>query len=112
MRDKAQILIANKIDELLSIREAKYNAIEGIDTMIKQGLEKLKQFPDRWYVRNPEQRVVDYINREHNLNVHLEPYHENCGFGEIHGTDAFVPADIQYPWEITQEEFDFVLNLW
>ena len=36
---------------------------------------------------------------------------KNEGFGELHGEFAHVPHDISYAWEITQDEFDYILSI-
>jgi len=39
--------------------------------------------------------------------IDLEFTYKDCGYGMINGEYAFVPADVNYTWEISQEVFDY-----
>lgn len=108
--DKDQKIYLDKIDELLSLRESKKSSLNNTNKMISQGLNLIKSMPIRWYVRNNGQKefqsIIKYLQKKHkrkNLSAHID-----CGLGELHGEIAFVPHDCQYPWEITQDEFNFL----
>ena len=98
------------IDELLSLRESLKSQMRKVNNLIKQGIETTKQLPDRWYVENPSQNVIDYLNKKYNKNIVLDANYEDCGFGELHNEYAFIPADVEYSWKITQEEFELALS--
>ena len=101
-----------KINELLSIREAKKDSLMEIDRLIMKVLPLLDSMPIRWYVRNNGQdefeSVIKYLKNKHNReNL---PISINCGVGELHGELCFVPHDVQYSFEITQNEFNYLMN--
>lgn len=105
--DKLEKQKLDKLDELLSLRESKKDSLRGLNRTIRQGLEQIEGFPSRWYVRNPKENVLVYLSSKYGKTVHSIP---ECGFGELHGQFAFVPHDVAYSWEITQEEADFLLS--
>ena len=100
--------ILNKINDLLALRESKEDNLRQLNLAIKQGLRKVETFPTRWYVENPSRDVLDYLSKKYNKVIVLQ---HGCGYGELHGEYAFVPCDVSYSWEITQEEFDYILTL-
>ena len=97
-----------KLNELLSKRESLEGSLKNINRLIKQGIEYVKDFPERWYVENPNQNVIDYLSKKYDIDI--QPPFSGCGIGELHGEYAFVPADVEYSWKITQEEFDLCLS--
>jgi len=100
--------ITIKLDELLSKRESLKSSLININRLIKQGIEINKGLPDRWYVRNPNEKVYNYLKKKYNRKF---TKNENIGHGELHGEYAFVPHDVSYSWEITQDEFDYAISL-
>ena len=83
-----------------------------IDRLIMKILPLLDSMPIRWYVRNNGQddfeSVIKYLKNKHNrekLSISI-----NCGVGELHGELCFVPHDVQYSFEITQNEFNYLMN--
>lgn len=102
--------ILDKLDELLCLRESKIEALNHLNRIIKQGLEKANSLPERWYVRNPSKSVIDYLENKYDKKLSDYKIHP-IGYGELHGEFTFVPHDISYSWEITQEEFDYALSL-
>lgn len=102
--------ILDKLDELLCLRESKTEALNHLNKVIKQGIEKANSLPERWYVRNPKKSVINYLETKYGRK--LSDYKSMpIGYGEIHGEFAFVPHDVSYSWEITQEEFDYAMSL-
>ncbi|MCK9446391.1 hypothetical protein M0Q50_05820 [bacterium] len=104
------LIASNKINTLLGIRDSLKSSMINNDRLIKEGLLYIKDFPQRWYVWNPEKTVIDYLNNKYNtkfVNIPEVPR----GFGELHGQIAVIPHDIKYAWEITQEEFDYIMKL-
>ena len=102
--------ILDKLDELLCLRESKIEALNHLNRVIRQGIEKANSLPERWYVRNPKKSVIKYLESKYGKK--LSDYKNNpIGYGELHGEFAFVPHDVSYSWEITQDEFDYALSL-
>ena len=102
--------ILDKLDELLCLRESKIEALNHLNRLIKQGIEKANSLPERWYVRSPQKSVIKYLESKYGKK--LSDYKSMpIGYGELHGELAFVPHDISYSWEITQQEFDYTLSL-
>ncbi|HCY40415.1 MAG TPA: hypothetical protein DHV48_03540 [Prolixibacteraceae bacterium] len=102
--------ILDKLDELLCLRESKTEALNHLNRVIKQGIEKANSLPERWYVRSPKISVIKYLESKYDKK--LSDYKSMpIGYGELHGEFAFVPHDVSYSWEITQEEFDYALSL-
>lgn len=110
-----RLKILDAINELLARREAKEEGLREVNRILRQGFETAKCFPMRWYVKNPNQKVLDYLNKKYNRNMKVNPDEQAaglfCGYGEAHGEFAFVPHDIDYSWKITQEEFDLIMIL-
>ena len=101
--------ILDKLDELLCLRESKTEALNQLNRVIKQGIEKANSLPERWYVRNPQKSVIKYLELKYEKK--LSDYKSMpIGYGELHGEFAFVPHDVSYSWEITQQEFDYALS--
>lgn len=100
----------NLLDELLTVRESKRDALKKIDGLIRDGIKVVKQLPKRWYVRNPNERVVAYLAEKYNRHV-CSYVGMNIGLGERNDEFVLVPHDINYSWEITQEEFDLALSV-
>lgn len=113
INEKKELNVYNIIDKLLGERESIKESLNRVNRLISEGLDYLNDFPDRWYVRQPDQNVVDYINQKYNKELKVDGLLGfECGFGELHGEFAFVPHDVDYSWEITQEEFDqIILNI-
>lgn len=102
--------IFDKLDELLCLRESKIEALNQLNRVIKQGIEKANSLPERWYVRSPQKSVIKYLESKYEKK--LSDYKSMpIGYGELHGEFAFVPHDVSYSWEITQQEFDYALSL-
>ena len=100
--------ILDKLDELLCLRESKTEALRQLNRVIKQGIAKANSLPERWYVRNPQKSVIKYLEGKYGKT--LTDYKSMpIGYGELHNEFAFIPHDIKYSWEITQEEFDYAL---
>lgn len=116
-RTPEQQKILDTINELLARREAKKDALREVNRVLRQGFEMAKCFPSRWYVRNPRENVIDYLNKKYNKNISYNEAAQRVlagiplGYGEMHGEFAVVPHDVDYSWEITQEEFDYILKL-
>ena len=114
-RTPEQQKILDTINELLARREAKKDALREVNRVLRQGFEMAKCLPLRWYVRNPRQNTLDYLNKKYGRNMTeeniLERFVPLCGYGEMHGEFAHVPHDVDYSWEITQEEFDYIQKL-
>lgn len=100
------ITAIQKLDELMSKRESLKSTLRYIDNLILQGLQQ-NGFPARWYVRNPQKEVLDYLNEKYGRNMQPSPKDLtfSLGYGEMHGQLAFVPHDVSYSWEITEQEF-------
>lgn len=102
--------ILDKLDELICLRESKTNALKQLNIVIKEGIKTVKGLPERWYVRNPNENVINYLEKKYKRNiVNFEII--SIGYGELHNEFAFVPEDVDYSWEITQDEFDYALSL-
>ena len=102
--------ILDKLDELLCLRESKFEALRQLNRVIKQGIAKANSLPERWYVRNPQKSVIKYLEGKYGKK--LTDYKSMpIGYGELHGEFAFVPHDVSYSWEITQDEFDYAVSL-
>ena len=107
---KEQKIILDKLDKLLCLRESKIEALKQLNRVIKQGIEKANSLPGRWYVRSPKKSVIKYLEKKYGKK--LSDYKSmSIGYGELHNEFAFVPHDVDYSWEITQEEFDYALQL-
>ena len=72
--------------------------------MIKEGISMYKKLPNRWYVRNPSGDVIEYLEKKYKRELH-DYKNSDIGYGELHGELAFIPHDVDYSWEITEEEF-------
>lgn len=107
--DKDQKIIYNKLDELLRLRASKKDSLNQINDVIKQGIEEADGLPERWYVRNPKKSVIDYLETKYDKKL---SHHKvmSVGYGELYNEFAFVPHDIDYSWEITQDEFDYAIK--
>ena len=107
---KEQRQTLDKLDELLCLRESKENSLRQLNQIIKQGIEKANTLPERWYVRNPRKSVIKYLEKKYNITL---TNHEDMsiGYGQLHGEFAFIPHDVSYSWEITQDEFDYAISL-
>lgn len=109
MKELGKRMILNKLDELLSLRRSKKDSLNQLNNIIKQGIEMANGLPERWYVRNPKKSVISYLETKYGkkLSSHkLMP----VGYGELNNEFAFVPHDIDYSWEITQDEFDYAIK--
>jgi hypothetical protein len=106
---KEQQQYLDKINELLATREAKQDNLRQLNRTLMQGFALLKTMPIRWYVKDNGQKefekVLDYLSKKHKRKI------INCGYGELHGEYAFVPPDVQYSWEITLDEFNYLLSV-
>ncbi len=109
--DQKQREYLDKIDELLSARESKKEAIKRINCLIAEGLSAINGMPSRWYVRNTDgmgiARVEKYLSEKHDQLI-FTPF--QSGIGELHGKFAYIPHDVSYSWEITIEEFDLLMS--
>lgn len=103
--------ILSKINDLLAIREAKEDTLKNLNRQLKEGFTLAKCFPSRWYVANPKQNVLDYLNVKYKRGFDVKNLLKHEGFGELHGEFAHVPHDVSYAWRITQEEFDYILSI-
>lgn len=103
--------ILSKINDLLATREAKLDTLRNLNKILMEGYEMAKCFPSRWYVKNPQQNVLDYLNVKYKRDFLATHLFLNEGYGELHGEFAHVPHDVSYSWEITQEEFNYILSL-
>lgn len=102
--------ILDKLDELLCLRESKTEALNHLNRVIKQGIEKANSLPERWYVRSPKKSVIKYLESKYHKKI-SDYKSMSIGYGELHGKLIFVSHDVSYSWEITQEEFDYALSL-
>jgi len=102
--------ILDKLDELICLRESKTEALKQLNRVIKQGIAQANSLPERWYVRSPQKSVIKYLECKYGKK--LPDYKSmEIGYGELHGEFAFVPHDVSYSWEITQDEFDYALSI-
>lgn len=92
----------SKLDELLMIRSSLKDRINHLSNLITEGIILTKELPDRWYVRNPNETVVEYLRDKFGEKFTIV---DSCGHGMLHGKLAFIPHDIDYGWEITNDEF-------
>jgi hypothetical protein len=97
-----------KLDELLCMRASREDSLKKLNYVIRQGFDHAG-FPRRWYVQDPEKRVLEYLSKKHGRPIGAGGTLPKCGYGECHGEVSFVPHDISYSWKITQEEFDYLL---
>ena len=113
--NKENIIASDKLDELLVLRESKKNALKTLNGLIKQGIAHTKKLPDRWYVRNPNKSVIDYLNEKYKSHVKYIDYDfvvtSEIGYGERYGELIMIPHDVDYSWEITNEEFEYALKI-
>lgn len=103
-------------NKILSRRYDAKEEYKKFNRLVDEGTKHLTMFPDRWYVRNPKPHVTEFLEQKHgkpttdcsNKGEPTEDPHNplNVGYGEMHGEFWFVPHDVEYPYEITQEEFD------
>ena len=110
LKDKA-------IKALFNLQKKRSNLEDKIrytDILIKQGIYFLNDLPERWYVENPEKNVFDYlvdqeiIGQDQVDKIIKQPeLYKDCGFGMIYGEYAFIPADCDYAWKISQDIFDY-----
>jgi len=112
---KLQQQYLDKINELLATREAKKDNLKQLNKTLMEGFALIKTMPIRWYVRDNGQKefdkVLDYLRKKHKREINDDRINTvNNGFGELHGEFAFVPHDVQYSWEITQDEFNYLLS--
>ena len=104
----------DKINQLLSLREAKESDLKQLNHVLKQGFEKAACFPRRWYVQGPNRETINYLKDKYQKVFSYNPdspIDQKCGYGEMYGEFAFIPHDISHSWRITQEEFDFILKI-
>lgn len=112
MKETHTIKILDKIDELLYLRESKIDALRNLSITIKQGIQLVKELPKRWYVKNPSDAVIKYLEKKYNRDLsQYSEYPLPIGLGEMYGEFAFIPHDVSYSWEITEEEFNFALTV-
>lgn len=115
IHNKENIIASDKLDELLVLRESKKNALKTLNELIKQGIAHTKKLPDRWYVRNPNKSVIDYLNEKYKSYVKHTNYDfvvtSEIGYGERYGELITIPRDVDYSWEITNEEFEYALKI-
>lgn len=105
------IIIGQKLDELLSRRESLQNSLRNMSNMIKQGIEAYQKLPDRWYVRNPSEKVIEYLEKKHERTLTRYDYsYHSVGYGEFHGEFTIIPHDVNYSWQITEDEFLFGIS--
>ncbi len=101
MIDKAKKALSNLQYRSYDLKKRLSNT----EFLIKQGIDYIQDLPERWYVENPNDNVITYL-REMGI-IDLEFTYEDCGYGMIHGEYAFIPHDINYTWEISQDVFDY-----
>jgi len=107
---KEQRQTLDKLDELLCLRESKENSLRQLNQIIKQGIKKANTLPERWYVRSPQESVIEYLEKKYNKTL-TDYKNMPVGYGELHGEFAFIPHDVSYSWEITQDEFNYAMSL-
>ncbi len=98
------------LDEILNKRESLKSSLKHTNNLVHQGIEMLGKLPNRWYVRNPSNKIINYLSKKYKMEI---PNYKNMdiGLGELHGQYAFVPHDVDYSWEITEDEFCFGMSL-
>ena len=101
-QDRAKKGLSNLIQQQYDFKER----LARINDLIIQGIDYIQDLPNRWYVENPNQNVIDYLV-ENEIMERPKVIHEDCGYGMIYGNFAFIPYDVNYSWEITQEQFDY-----
>lgn len=92
----------SKLDELIMMRSSLKERTLHLSNLITEGIILTKELPDRWYIRNPNETVKKYLRREFEKNL---SFADGCGYGILHGKIANVPPDMDYGWEITNNEF-------
>ena len=107
---KEQRQTLDKLDELICLRESRNNSLFQLNQIIKQGIEKANALPERWYVRNPQKSVIKYLEKKYNITL-TNHKDMSIGYGQLHGKFAYIPHDVEYSWEITQDEFDYAISL-
>jgi len=100
----------DKLDELLSLRESKKDSMRQLNRTIKDGIKTVGCLPERWYVRTPSESVKKYLKDKYDKKVEYSD-ESMIGLGELHGQFAFIPHDVDYSWEISQDEFDYAITL-
>jgi hypothetical protein len=112
MENADNIKVLDKIDELLSLRESKKLSLLHLNRVIREGIATSRRLPRRWYVKNPNDDIIEYLGKKYNRDLsQYSNYMLPIGLGEIHGEFALIPHDIDYSWEITHEEFDLAIKL-
>ena len=112
-----QTKLLEGIDELLARREAKKETMRELNRALLKAFAQAKCFPSRWYVRNPRENVIDYLNKKYNKGLSYNVAAQRLlagipiGYGELRGDVAVVPHDVDYSWEITQDEFNFIIKV-
>lgn len=100
----SELEIAQKLNELQGRRETLKDSLRNTSRLIREGIIAYQKLPNRWYVRNPSKNVIEYLEKKYKRE--LNDYKNiDIGYGELHGEFAFVPHDVDYSWEITEEEF-------
>ncbi len=102
------------LSDIIKKRNKFIEEIQELDFLINSGIKFIDGLPDRWYVENPNPNVFDYLETQEIISngikddyVLYPDVYKNCGFGMIYGNYAFVPADVNYFWEISQGAFDY-----
>lgn len=104
--------IGQKIDELLSRRESLQDSLRNTSRLIKEGISAYKKLPNRWYVRNPSKKVIDYLEKKYKRKLQKYDYKlMSIGYGELHGEFSLIPHDVDYSWEITEDEFSHAMSV-
>lgn len=107
---KERKIVLDKLDELLCLRESKKDSLHQLNRVIKQGIEKANSLPARWYVRTPQKSVIEYLEKKYKKRL-TDYKNMPIGYGELHEEFAFIPHDVDYSWEITQDEFDYAIKI-
>ena len=100
----------NKIAELLSLRYSLKYQMSKVNKAIEDGLKNyLKDFPHDWYVVNPKENIIKYL--ENKYNKELKTIKDmDYGYGERNEKLFICPHDADFSFEITQEEFDLIIE--
>ena len=112
-----QTKLLDGVDELLARRESKKQTLRELDNALLKAFAQMKCFPRRWYVRNPNGNVINYLNKKYDRGLSYNVVAQRVlagiplGYGESRGDVAVVPHDVDYSWEITQKEFDFIIKI-
>ena len=112
MENKEQL--KDTFEKALQQRDMYLSKYKKLDRIVKDGINHLVDnsvMPDRWYVRNPSESVISYLNKKYGTTYDYENVkNHGIGLGEIYGELAVVPDDVNYCWWITNEEFEMLIG--